>query len=82
MSYVIPLPLLEETGNEQATETRGAVVILKTAQKMLQKQKQAIKLEVQKHLNRSHLEIIAEQREMNKQLMEGLVTNLGQILQA
>ena len=43
---------------------------------MLQKQKQEIKLEIQEDLNRSHFEIIAEQREMNKQLMEGLVLDI------
>ena len=55
---------------------------LEAVQKMLQKQKDEINLELQEDLNRSHLEIIAEQREMNKQLMDGLVNNLGQTSQA
>ena len=75
------VPLSEETGRAQSIETRGEVATLETVQKMLQKQKK-FKLEMQEDLNRSHLEIITEQREMNKQLMEGLDTNLGQMLQA
>ena len=73
---------LKETGNVQETETRGEVIIMEVVQKMLQKQKQEIKLEIQEDLNLSHFEIIAEQRDMNKQLMEGLVINLGHMLQA
>ena len=81
---VVPvvIPQLKETGNVQETETRGEVIIMEVVQKMLQKQEQEIKLEIQEDLNRFHFEIIAEQREMNKQLMEWLVINLGHMLQA
>ena len=55
---------------------------MEMVQKMLQDQKHELKQEMQKELNRTQLEIISAQKEMNKQLMEGLVANLGQMLQA
>ena len=81
---VVPFipPISEDTERAQSTETRGEGVTLEAVQKMIQKQKDEIKLEVQEDLNRSHLEIIAEQREINKQLINGLVNNLYQMLQA
>ena len=51
-------------------------------EKMLQKQKMEFKLEMQEEANRTQTKIIEEQRTMNKQMMEGLVSRLGQMLQA
>ena len=75
-------PLQVETQVYKAPEMRQEKVTVELVQKMLQEQKSELKQEMKEELNRTHLEIIMEQKELNKSLMEGLVENLGQMLQA
>ena len=78
--FVIPSQV--ETQAYKAPEKRQEKVKVKLVQKMLQEQKSELKQEVKEELNRTYLEIILEQEELNKCLMEGLVENLGQMLRA
>ena len=73
------IPSLVETQINKAPEMRQGAMTVEMVQKMVQDQKHELK---QEELNRTQLEIILEQKEMNKQLMEGLVANFGQMLQA
>ena len=77
---VVPfiIPQIEETSAEKVSEMPKGVVTVEMVRKMLQEQKQ----EIQEVMRSTQIDILREQREMNKQLMEGLVANLGKMLQA
>ena len=76
------VPHFAETETVKDEETKKEVATVEMVEKMLQKQKMGFKLEMQEGTNRAQTKIIEEQRAMNKQMMEGLVSRLGQMLQA
>ena len=76
------VPHFAETETVKDEETKKEVATVEMVEKMLQKQKMEFQLEMQQGSNRTQTKIIEELRTMNKQMMEGLVSSLGQMLQA
>ena len=74
-----PQPLERGTGEE---EKRKEIVTLGTLQKALEQQRTEMRSEMMNDLKQTQYEMMERQREMIEQLMEGLVNNLGQMLQA
>ena len=68
-------------GGTKEVEDAKEVVTVKTLQKALEKQRVEMRSEMLEGLRQTQLEMMNRQREINQQLMKGLVSNLGQMLQ-
>ena len=57
------------------------IVTLETLQEALEKQRNEMRNEMLEDLKQTQLELMERQRDMNRDLMEGMVSNFGQMLQ-
>ena len=83
LEKVIPFaPPQPDEGDIKEVEDAKEVVTMEMLQKALEKQKVDLKSEMLENLRQTQLTIIDRQREINQQLIEGLMSNLGKMLQA
>ena len=76
LEKVIPFaPPQPDEGDIKEVEDAKEVVTMKMLQKALEKQKVDLKSEMLENLRQTQLTIIDRQREINQQLIEGLMSN-------